>query len=53
MVQELQVTGSNADDLRLPRPPGVIRAFWARHPVLTDALIAILAFLLTIPTYAL
>jgi signal transduction histidine kinase len=26
--------------LRLPRPPGVIRRFWARHPWLTDSLIA-------------
>lgn len=27
-------------ELRLPRPPGVIRRFWARHPVFTDALLA-------------
>jgi signal transduction histidine kinase len=27
-------------DLSLPRPPGVIRRFWARHPWLTDSLIA-------------
>ncbi|HWU47255.1 MAG TPA: histidine kinase [Humibacter sp.] len=27
-------------DLRLPRPPGVIRQFWQRHPWLTDSLIA-------------
>ncbi|WP_127793622.1 sensor histidine kinase [Agromyces sp. LHK192] len=27
-------------ELRLPKPPGVIRRFWARHPRLTDALIA-------------
>lgn len=27
-------------ELRLPKPPGVIRQFWARHPRLTDALIA-------------
>ena len=27
-------------ELRLPKPPGVFRRFWARHPVLTDALIA-------------
>jgi signal transduction histidine kinase len=26
--------------LRLPRPPGVIRRFWARHPWLADSLIA-------------
>jgi signal transduction histidine kinase len=33
---------------RLPRPPGVIRRFWARHPWLTDSLIA--AFYL-LPTF--
>lgn len=27
-------------DLRLPRPPGIFRRFWARHPWLTDSLIA-------------
>lgn len=26
-------------DLRLPKPPGVIRRFWGRHPWLTDSLI--------------
>ncbi|WP_245958764.1 histidine kinase [Microbacterium bovistercoris] len=28
-------------DLRLPRPPGVIRRFWARHPLFADILIAL------------
>lgn len=27
-------------ELRLPRPPGVIRRFWSRHPRLADGLIA-------------
>ncbi|WP_394552306.1 sensor histidine kinase [Agromyces sp. MMS24-JH15] len=27
-------------ELRLPRPPGVVRRFWAGHPRLADALIA-------------
>lgn len=27
-------------DLRLPTPPGVIRQFWARHPWVTDSLVA-------------
>ena len=27
-------------ELRLPKPPGVIRRFWARHPRLVDGLIA-------------
>ncbi|GAA4156470.1 histidine kinase [Gryllotalpicola daejeonensis] len=29
------------DDLRLPRQPGVVRRFWARHEALADWLIAI------------
>lgn len=29
------------DDLRLPRQPGVIRQFWARHERLTDWLVAL------------
>jgi len=36
------------DDLRLPRPPGVVRRFWSRHPVLADVLIALLSLLLTL-----
>jgi signal transduction histidine kinase len=27
-------------DLSLPKPPGVIRRFWSRHPRLTDVLVA-------------
>lgn len=37
------------DELRLPKPPGVIRAFWARHPRLADWLIAAVSLILTIP----
>ena len=33
--------------LRLPRPPGAIRRFWARHPVLADVLIAVVCLLLS------
>ncbi|SIN73192.1 sensor histidine kinase [Agromyces cerinus] len=35
-------------ELRLPKPPGVIRQFWARHPWLTDSLITALYF---VPTF--
>jgi signal transduction histidine kinase len=35
-------------ELRLPKAPGVVRQFWARHPRLTDALIATLYF---VPTF--
>ncbi|KQZ84660.1 hypothetical protein ASD56_10465 [Microbacterium sp. Root166] len=34
--------------MRLPRPPGVFRRFWARHPRWADALLAILCLLLTL-----
>lgn len=36
------------DELRLPRPPGVFRRFWARHPLLTDILVALLCLLTTL-----
>ena len=35
-------------ELRLPKPPGVIRQYWARHPWLTDSLITALYF---VPTF--
>ncbi|WP_100812987.1 sensor histidine kinase [Microbacterium lacus] len=38
------------DELRLPRPPGVFRRFWARHPLFADILIAVFALLLSAPT---
>jgi signal transduction histidine kinase len=40
------------DDLHLPRPPGVIRRFWARHPLTTDIVIAVAALLLSFPAVA-
>lgn len=39
---------SEEEELRLPRPPGIIRRFWARHPVFADILIAIVCLLLSI-----
>lgn len=41
-------TAAAGGALRLPRPPGVIRRFWARHPWLTDSLIAALYL---VPTF--
>ena len=35
-------------DLALPRPPGVIRRFWARHPLFADILIALLCLLFSL-----
>jgi signal transduction histidine kinase len=45
-------TGSDGG-LLLPRPPGVMRRFWSRHPRLFDVLLALLALLLSVPTVAL
>lgn len=47
--QQFVVGGDADDELRLPRPPGVIRSFWARHPLLSDVLIAVFGLLLSIP----
>ncbi|MEO2133420.1 ATP-binding protein [Microbacterium laevaniformans] len=38
-----------SSELRLPRAPGVIRRFWARHPRLTDVIVALLTALVTFP----
>ncbi|ALJ20263.1 sensor histidine kinase [Microbacterium sp. No. 7] len=38
------------DGLRLPRPPGVIRRFWARHPIVADVLVALVVFLTALPS---
>ncbi len=43
-------TAPAEDELRLPRPPGVIRRFWARHPLAADILLAVFALLLSVPT---
>lgn len=34
-------------ELRLPRTPGVIRRFWARHPLFADILIALICLILS------
>lgn len=36
--------------LRLPRPPGAIRRFWARHPIVADVLIALVCLVLSLAT---
>ncbi len=36
------------EELRLPRAPGVIRRFWARHPVFTDVLVALVCLFLSL-----
>ena len=36
------------EGLRLPRPPGVLRRFWARHPVFADVLITLVCLLLSL-----
>jgi len=39
--------GATEGDLLLPRPPGVIRRFWARHPWVTDSIVAAIYLLLS------
>ncbi|MFS0732873.1 histidine kinase [Microbacterium sp. 1P10UB] len=41
------------DDLLLPRPPGVFRRFWSRHPRLADGMIALIAVFFSLPSAAL
>lgn len=36
------------EELRLPRSPGVLRRFWARHPVVADVLIALVCLSLSL-----
>lgn len=36
------------EELRLPRPPGVIRQFWVRHPLFSDILIALICLFLSL-----
>jgi len=40
------------DGLLLPRPPGLFRRYWARHPRFADVIVAVVAFLLSAPTAA-
>ncbi|MGX5770458.1 sensor histidine kinase [Microbacterium trichothecenolyticum] len=40
------------DGLLLPRPPGVFRRFWARHPRIADVIVAVAALLLSVPSAA-
>jgi len=37
-------------ELLLPRPPGVIRQFWARHPLFTDIVVAAIGLLIALTT---
>lgn len=43
-----RVSARDDEELRLPRAPGVFRRFWARHPVVGDAVIALLCLFLTL-----
>jgi len=38
------------EELRLPRAPGLFRRFWARHPVVTDVLVAGIPLLMSSAT---
>lgn len=45
--------GTAEGDLRLPRPPGIVRRFWARHPWATDSIVAGLYLILATITVTL
>lgn len=36
------------EELRLPRPPGVLRRFWARHPIIADVLLLLVCVALSL-----
>ncbi|MFT4258960.1 sensor histidine kinase [Microbacterium sp.] len=36
------------EELRLPRTPGILRRFWARHPLFADILIALLCLMMSL-----
>lgn len=40
------------EELRLPRPPGAIRRFWARHPVAADVVVAVICLVLSVSPVA-
>lgn len=40
--------GIDGGELRLPRPPGVIRRFWARHRVAADTILAVAVGLMAV-----
>ncbi len=43
-----RIVPQEEEELRLPRPPGFIRRYWARHPLFADILIATIALLLSL-----
>ncbi|TQJ32005.1 sensor histidine kinase [Microbacterium sp. SLBN-146] len=55
-TQQQVVVGSATrtdDDLLLPRPPGVLRRFWAAHPRTTDAIVAVAGLIVSAPALVL
>ncbi|WP_405376058.1 MULTISPECIES: sensor histidine kinase [unclassified Microbacterium] len=48
MTSGSRSSSSSEEELRLPRPPGVFRRFWSRHPVFADILIALLCLALSL-----
>lgn len=55
-LQRQVVVGSSHrtdDDLLLPRPPGVLRRFWAAHPRTTDAIVAVVGLIVSAPALVL
>jgi len=40
-------SASAEGELRLPRPPGVLRRYWARHPLFADILVVVVCLLVS------
>lgn len=53
MTNRSRSSSSSEGELRLPRPPGLLRRYWARHPLFADILVVVVCLLVsTIPVIA-
>ncbi|MFJ6679303.1 sensor histidine kinase [Microbacterium sp. NPDC091382] len=53
MTNRSRSSSSGEGELRLPRPPGILRRYWARHPLFADILVTVVCLLVsTIPVIA-
>ena len=47
MTNRSRSSPSAEGELRLPRPPGVLRRYWARHPVFADVLVCVVCLMVS------
>ncbi|MEI2268350.1 histidine kinase [Microbacterium sp. No. 7] len=53
MTNRSRSSSSSEGELRLPRPPGVLRRYWARHPFFADTLVVVVCLMVSaIPVLA-